>query len=116
MTLSSSGFPRQESVPELLPSARSVEAILDWGPVRIFTCVFALGGHFVKVFSCWRKKAILGLDINDKLLTECGAAALGNEDINTIAQDGSAEKNAIGLLDRSFVITLVAVAIIMMLV
>ena len=113
ITLSSADFPRQETVPELLPIARSVESLLDWIPVRILTCVFALGGHFVKVFSCLRKKPMMGLEMNETLLTECGSAALGNGE--NISEDGSLERNAIGLLDRSFVIALVAVAIIVML-
>jgi len=115
ITLSSADFPKQEAVPGLLHEARSIESILDWIPVRILACVFALGGHFVKVFSCWRKKPLLELKMNEDLLTECGAAALGNNDIENIAEDGSLERSAISLLDRSFVITLVAVAIIVML-
>jgi AmpE protein len=115
ITLSSAEFPKQEPVPELLQSARSVESVLDWIPVRIFAGVFALGGHFVQVISCWRKQPVLGLDINEKLLTDCGAAALGNDDIGKMTEDGSVEKSAIGLLDRSFVIILVIVAIIVML-
>jgi AmpE protein len=116
VTLSSAEFSKQAAVPELIPSARSIESILDWIPVRIFACVFALGGHFVKVISCWRKKPVMGLEINDKLLMDCGAAALGNDNIASIAEDGSAEKSAIGLLDRSFVITLVLIAVMVILI
>lgn len=116
ITLSAANYPKQNAVPELITSSRTVEALLDWIPVRIFTCIFALGGHCVKVLSCWRKKAIFGADINEKLLSECGAAALGNDDIQHIAEDGSAEKSAISLLDRSLVITLVFVAIFVLLV
>jgi membrane protein required for beta-lactamase induction len=115
ITLSSAAFPSQEAVPELLQNARSAEAVLDWIPVRILTCVFALGGHFVKVFSCWRKAPFSGWEGNEALLIECGWSALGGNEIDKVAEDGSAERNAIGLLDRSFVITLVVVAIIVML-
>jgi len=115
ITLSSADFPEQEAVPELIQDARSVEAILAFIPVRILTCVFALGGHFVKVFSCWRKMPFPGWKANETLLVECGSAALGSDDVANIAEDGSVERNAIGLLDRSFVITLVIVAIIVML-
>jgi AmpE protein len=114
ITIASADFPGEESAPQLVPAARSIEAILDWIPVRILTFVFALGGHFVRVFSCWRKKPALGLQMNDSLLTDCGIAALGNDPEN-IALDGSLERNVLGLLDRSFVIVLVAVAIIVML-
>ncbi len=101
---------KQETSPELVLSARSVQAVIDWIPVRLLTVIFALGGHFVKVLSCWRKKTVMGLDANDNLLVECGLAALGDSEEN-IAQDGSVEKNAISLLDRAFIITLVIIAI-----
>lgn len=115
ITLSAASFPKQEAAPELLQSARVVESTLDWIPVRILTCVFALSGHFVKVFSCWRKGSFMGFHENEALLTECGTAALGGNDMDRVAEDGSIEKNVLGLLDRSFVITLVVVAIIVML-
>jgi membrane protein required for beta-lactamase induction len=103
-----SGFERTPS------QASTIVAALDWIPVRIFTCVFALGGHFVKVLSCWRKKDILGLETNDQLLTECGVAALGQEEIGPLAE-GAAIKNAIGLVDRSLVIVLVVAALVVLL-
>jgi AmpE protein len=115
ITLSSADFPRQEVQPELVQDARSVESMLDWIPVRILTCVFALGGHFVRVFTCWRKKPHLDLAMNEVLLTECGTAALGSNDMEQIAEDGSVERSVIGLLDRSFIIILVVVAILVML-
>ncbi len=90
---------------------RKIQAILDWLPVRILTVMFALGGHFAQVLNCWRKNASLGLDSNEAILIDCGAAALGYEN-NIFANDGVVEKQAIGLLDRSFVIVLVLVAIV----
>lgn len=101
---------------DLTQSARRCEAILDWLPVRVLTFIFALGGHFVRVLSCWRKKVLQGLSSNDRLLTECGIEALGNQDEQgAIREDGSAEKNAISLLDRVFVIVLVIIAVIVLL-
>lgn len=94
------------------PEARTVQAVLDWVPVRLFTIMFALGGHFVQVLNCWRKNASHGLDGNDAMLQDCGAAALGYEDNNVFSNDGSVEKQAIGLLDRSFVIVLVLMAVV----
>lgn len=95
---------------DMAQSARSVEAVLDWVPVRLLTIIFALGGHFVQVLACWRKKAAMGLSSNETMLTECGEAALGVDE-QTISTDGVTEKHAIGLLDRAFVITLVIVAL-----
>jgi membrane protein required for beta-lactamase induction len=114
ITLSSADFPQQRIVPQLVSNARVVESVLDWVPVRIFAGILALSGHCVQVLSCWRKKAGLSLHLNEVLLTECGAAALGGDDINPIAEDGSATKHAISLLDRSLVITVVAVALLVL--
>jgi AmpE protein len=104
-----------ETAPALTHSARSVEAVLNWIPIRILTFLFALGGHFAKVLSYWRKNVLRGLDSNEALLTECGIAALGNEDQGDIPEDGSLERSAIHLLDRAFVIMLVIVAVIVLL-
>lgn len=114
VTLSAEEMSNHEVIPELSQAARNVEGVLDWVPIRIFTFIFALGGHFVQVFSCWRNKFLLGIRGNEVLLTECGIAALGIED--KIPEDGSAEKHSISLIDRSFVIVLVVIAIIIFLV
>lgn len=110
VSLSITDLNKQGAAPVLVQSARMLEAILNWLPIRAFTLIFALGGHFTKAFNYWRKKVGQGLDSNEILITECGAAALGDE--GSIALDGSPQKSAIGLLDRAFVITLVFVAMI----
>ncbi|TAK74951.1 MAG: hypothetical protein EPO11_06195 [Gammaproteobacteria bacterium] len=106
VTLSSTEAADQNTPPELLQPSRLLETVLDWVPVRIFTFIFALGGHFVQVMTCWRKQALLGLTHNETMLVDCGMAALGNEE--------PVEKNAISLLDRVFVITLVIIAILVL--
>ncbi len=111
IALSSTEASEQDVIPALSQPARWVETVLDWIPVRVFTFIFALGGHFVQVFTCWRKEALLGLQQNETMLVDCGIAALDNEMQGTLPEDGSAEKSAMGLLDRSFVIVLVIVAI-----
>ena len=110
--LSFSQAANEEIPPSFSQSARMVESVLDWVPVRLFTFIFALGGHFVQVLSYWRRKVLFGLSGNEMLLTECGAAALNNDDQERLAEDGSLEKAAVGLLDRSFVIMLVVVGIV----
>lgn len=116
VTLSAEEMANHDVISELSQAARAVEAIVDWLPARFFTFIFALGGHFVHVLSCWRKKVLLGLNGNEILLTECGIAALGIENQQNIPEDGSTERHAIGLLDRSFVIALVIIAVIALLV
>lgn len=101
----------QNTIPELSQSAYTVEAVLDFVPIRILTFIFALGGHFVHVLNCWRQQVLLGMSHNESLLIDCGTAALNHEDQAKLPEDGTAEKGAIGLLDRTFVIVLVLIAI-----
>lgn len=91
---------------EVAKTAQTGTDILDWLPVRLFTFLFALGGHFVQVLTIWRKNVLLGASSNDMLLEECGNAALGGDE-QKLGQDGALERHAINLLDRSFVIMLV---------
>lgn len=96
---------------ELTAQAATVEAILDWIPVRLLSFLFALGGHFSQVFRSFRQNVFLGLRSNDEMLIECGHAALVDEKPAKAASENVLEKSAINLLDRSFVILLVLVAI-----
>jgi len=94
---------------QLLPIAKQSKQVLNWIPIRIFTFFFALGGHFTDVIAIWKKHFMQGLGMNEILLTECGMAALDRETSN---QDiSSLGKDALGLLDRAFVMGLVVLAI-----
>ena len=101
----------EEVMPLVVKDAYHVETVLDWLPVRVFTFIFALGGHFVKTLAAWRKDVLQGLGSNEAMLADCGLAALGIDEAGSLAEDGSVERNAISLLDRVFVILLVAVAV-----
>lgn len=101
--------PQESEISDLSQKALFLQNILDWLPARILTFIFALSGQFVQVFLCWRQKVLQGLDSNNEILTQCGKAALGL--FEEIPEDGSAEKNAIGLIDRSLIIFLVLIAL-----
>lgn len=91
-------------------AATRLQSILDWIPVRILTFLFALAGHFTKVFSIWKRSIKEGLHANDNLLRTCGIASLDYP----LSEEGSAEKEALTLLDRAFIIGLVIVAIVVL--
>lgn len=93
--------------------AKQIQQLLDWIPIRTLTFIFALGGHFTRVITCWKKFVLKGPETNEMMLTECGMAALDVEN-NAIPEDGFAEKDAISLLDRVFVIALVILAIVVL--
>src|SRR5579862_1321828 len=46
ITLSAQEETKETTTIELAKCARTIETILDWLPIRIFTFLFALGGHF----------------------------------------------------------------------
>jgi len=92
-------------------AATQVQRVLDWLPVRLLTFFFALGGHFVEVFKLWRHDVMTPPKANDALLAECGIAGLDVVQSKQLPEDGSAEKEAVALIDRAFVIGLVLLAI-----
>lgn len=91
-------------------TAAEVQRWLDWIPVRIFTFVFALAGNFIRAFSVWKKYVFKGLATTNALLTEGGVSALGVSSSDVLAEDGSIEKEALALLERTFITILVIVA------
>lgn len=82
---------------------------MNWLPARFFSFLFALAGQFAATFSCWAKRMREmphpgGATV---LLTECGRAALG-------AAGGVSGKEALALLDRVLVITLVLLGLVVL--
>jgi AmpE protein len=96
----------------LAPSAEQTELLLNWLPVRLFSFLFALGGHFTQVVRRWKLHLLDQPAANDVMLTECGISALDVLQDNNLPEDGIAEQEALSLLDRVFVIALVILAIV----
>lgn len=113
ISLSAAEVTNQEGLLILKQPARTIEAILDWVPVRLLTLFFALGGHFSKVFASWRKNLFGDLTSNEKILIECGNAAIHDDHHSN--ETATLEKNAISLIDRVFIITLVIIVILVFL-
>ncbi len=98
---------------EVSEQASFIQSILDWVPIRLTSLLFALSGNFVKVFSVFRKNYFLELEKNKVLLTQCGEAALMSDDRMMIDQTG---KNVMELLDRTSIIWLAFIAMLMLIV
>ncbi len=111
MALSAGMSAKSDVNPAIAQSAQTLVALLDWIPLRIFTFLFALGGHFTRVLNCFRKYALQGLSSNETIVTECGIAAISHEESGKTVVDANAGKGAIALLDRVFLIVLVIIAI-----
>jgi AmpE protein len=97
-------------------AAAKLHLLLDWLPVRVFTFIFALGGHFTSVLQQWKRKAWSKPSENDALVTDCGIAALDVMEAERLPEDGSAEREALALLDRVFVMSLVLLAFVVLLI
>lgn len=91
--------------------ASVVKQWFDWLPVRAEAFLFALGGHFMAVFTCWKREALKGPQYNEQFLSDCGMAAL---DIDRLPAGGIAEREALALIDRAFVIGLVILAMVVL--
>lgn len=95
-------------------TAKKIQQYLDWLPIRIFTFIFALGGHFTRVFAFWKKRVLKGPETNDAMLVECGHAAVDAKENELVVENGSAERETMLFLDRVLVMSLVILAIIVL--
>lgn len=100
----------------LADRAAKIQTMLDWLPARVLTFMFALGGHFTRVFSCWRRRALAGPQDNNALLGECGIAALDIASAENFPEDQTPEKESVALLDRALVLTLVLLAMVVLII
>jgi hypothetical protein len=66
------------------------------------------------VLKRWKQHALDTPAVNEVLLSDCGIVALDLTKDNLLPEDGSAEQEAVALLDRVFVITLVLLAVIVL--
>lgn len=98
----------------LMYTAKIIQQLLDWIPIRMLTFIFALGGHFARVFARWKKTILKGPETNDAMLADCGIAALDVMEGSLIVEDGSAEREALLFLDRVFVMGLVILAVVVL--
>lgn len=92
--------------------AENSEAILDWLPVRFFALLFAAGPAYKKVLDCWRKNLPTGISNNETTIAECGVAALNMDTVSTA--NSATLKAAISVIDRTLIILLVLVAIVIL--
>lgn len=100
-------------MPDVSKAARQLQDAMDWLSVRALTFIFAIGGNFTRVLTCWRQRLTMGLDGNDIIMTECGLAAITGDN-EKMPEDGALEKSAVSLLDRAFIITLIILFVLLL--
>jgi AmpE protein len=91
--------------------AYTLQGWLDWAPIRIATLLFALGGHFMDVFSAWADGVLEGAEANEKLLITCGFKALSIPADVLVIDENAAHMQAVHLIDRVLIISLVMIAL-----
>lgn len=86
-------------------------SILDWVPVRIVGLLYGLAGNLSAGALKWMKQVCTGLQHNDEILTRCGLSAMNIESDTVSSASFEENQQAVAIVDRVLVITLVVVAI-----
>lgn len=85
--------------------------ILDWVPVRIVGLLYGLAGNLSEGVLKWMKQVVTGLQHNNEILTYCGLSAMNVSPDDVSHASLEENQNAVAIVDRVLVITLVIVAI-----
>lgn len=100
---------RLDPRPASLGGVITVRHWMDWIPVRFFGLLFALAGHFVTAFDVWKKHALAVPATSVQFLTDCGRAALSTAPGLPVSGE-----EALDLLDRVMIISLVILALVVL--
>lgn len=88
----------------------------DWLPIRFFTLLFALVGHFAYVVKEWKKRVWSSPDENEMLLASCGDRAIGIADEHGPMEKTSFILEASALIERTLITFILIIAIIVIIV
>jgi AmpE protein len=86
-----------------------LEDILEWLPARLVGLSYVIAGNFVHGFQNWLRNAKGGLSSNQSLLIESGMGAMDFSDDKAL--DVEDARQVVQLIDRSFIVWLVMLAI-----
>lgn len=95
-------------------SAAICMSIIEWLPLRIIALLYALVGDFHQGFNYWFKNLTNALQDNYAFSQECGLAAMGIVKQTDGSNDVAEVKSAIKLVDRSLILYVVIVALIVL--
>jgi AmpE protein len=99
------------SLTDLRQSAKRLQAILDWIPVRITGLTYALAGNFNYAFSHWWPELFKSPQQSQDLAYQAGLAALEIDQLPATNAEITENEQALNLVDRTLVIWLVIIAI-----
>jgi len=106
---------KSESAP-FAARAKTLLYGLDWLPIRINGLLFALGGHFALVIAEW-KKSVRSLSVdNETMLAKCGNAGLGIAEGSVPMESTAFVKEAANLIERTIIIFMVILAVLVLVV
>jgi AmpE protein len=101
----------QHELSSFKESAKRIQGVLDWIPVRITGLSYALAGHFSYAFAKWLKYLKLGPSKSQELAYRLGLAALELDETDPATAQLAENNSALTLIDRSLVIWIVVIAI-----
>jgi len=102
---------------ETAPFASRAKILLngfDWLPVRIFGLIFALVGHFALVMSSWKKTVFTSPLQNESVFASLGEAGIGLQGGQSISENNLFINELSKLLERSLIVFMVILAIIVL--
>jgi AmpE protein len=98
----------------LAASARLFHGVLAWPPSRLLAATYTLTGSFEEARSGWRKGSLEAVDLPDsdrRVLMDTGAGAVRLDDTVIEPADASLVRRVRGLVVRSLVVWVVAIAL-----
>lgn len=104
-----------ENFKELTSASTIFESYLDWIPVRLFAFSISLMSHFMPVLKCWVNEALSSVQKNAVLLANCGFTALEHERHSTHTTAEGIQQHVMELIDRSLILWLVIMALVILL-
>lgn len=96
----------------LANAARCSLDLLDWIPVRLLALGYALVGDFMPTFKYWLAHVLSGVNKTDELNLQTGLIALNTSHEDVTTADLAENKSALDLVNRTLVIYVVVLALI----
>ncbi|MGE3920887.1 MAG: regulatory signaling modulator protein AmpE [Gammaproteobacteria bacterium] len=97
---------------ELNKASNCVLDVLDWVPVRLLGIGYALVGNFMPTFKYWLSNVFTGVSKTHELNLNTGLLAIDIDETNLSAADVKENKSAMDLSDRTLMVYVILLALI----
>lgn len=97
---------------EIGSSAQYCQYVLDWIPVRLLALGYALVGDFMPTFKYWLSHVLSGLQTTAEIASQSGLIALDSENMPVENVSVQENKLALNLVDRTLIVYVVVLALV----